>query len=142
MFCVRASGVFRVPAYIIVIVVVLSSIVTMTSDRTATGSTTVIKTLIIFAALLTCRCLTPPAAHGRLFPTGVQYEYEFRTTVFTDGSSGHVGARGKDPIGHRMVGRLMVANLWSAATNLSASDEKLLRMHVSYQCVGKKKEIQ
>lgn len=103
----------------------------MASDRIAVGPTVVItiKTLVVFAAFLTCLCLTSAAAaSGRLFPTGVQYEYEFRSTVFADGSSGDEGARGSSgPIGHRTVGRLSVASLWSAA----ADEEKLLRLHVS-----------
>lgn len=59
---------------------------------------------------------------GRLFPAGVRYEYESTTTVLAGGS-----ADNREPeVGHRVVGRLSVENLWPAT---DAADEKLLRLH-------------
>lgn len=107
------------------------SVAATTSDRTAAGST-IAKPRAIFAAFLTtvflsCRCCTTlAAAHGPLFPTGAQYEYAYRSTVLA--GDGHSGARGSGPVGHRVVGRLSVASLWSAAAD---PGEKLLRLHVS-----------
>lgn len=62
----------------------------------------------------------------KLLPAGVQYEYDLASTVLVDGSSGRTDAHG-GPVGHRVVGRLIVTNHWSAATD----SEKLLQMHVS-----------
>lgn len=101
---------------------------------------------VVFAALLvaSCWCLStippatavedlpppPPDRGSRLFPARVQCEYEFLSSVLVDGSSRRVAADdgSRSPVGHRVVGRLSVANLWSAARD---DDDKLLRLHVS-----------
>lgn len=99
------------------------------SDRNvaaaATGST--IKThVLLVAAFLSC-CLSSSVKADGLFPAGVEYEYDFECVLLADGSSGRTATG--NPIGHRVYGRLSVANIWSAS-DLS-SDDKLLRLHVS-----------
>jgi hypothetical protein len=70
-------------------------------------------------------CLGDLVDGSRLFPAGVRYEYESTTAVLTSGS-----ADNRDPeVGHRVVGRLSVENLWPAITDTAG--EKLLRLHVS-----------
>lgn len=102
----------------------------MSSVRTAAtaGSASFETRTVLFAAFLSWCCLQASADDpaGRLFPAGVQFEYEFQSTVLADGPS-RPDRTGISPAGHRAVGRLFVASIWS-----DPSDGKLLRLHVSY----------
>lgn len=95
----------------------------MFDRRVAVGWT--IKTHeVIVAVFLTWCCVSPVATEtNRLFPVGVEYEYDFQSSVLADGSSGQ--STDGSPIGHRVISRLSVANIWSSDA------EKLLRLQVS-----------
>lgn len=95
----------------------------------AAGSAPFEKRTVLFAAFLSWCCLHTSAddsAVGQLFPLGVQFEYEFRSSVLVDGPSRLDRTGPTSPAGHRVVGRLFVSNIWS-----DPSDGKLLRLHVS-----------
>lgn len=94
-------------------------------DRRVTAGPTIKTRDVFVAAFLTCFFLSSAVseANGDLFPVGVEYEYDFHSSVLSDGSSGQ--AADDSPIGHRVIGRLSVANVWSS------SADKLLRLQVS-----------
>ncbi|KAL5233567.1 hypothetical protein ACI65C_000977 [Semiaphis heraclei] len=91
----------------------------LSSDRTAAAFP-----LLLLPLLLSSLPYSAAATDsGRLFPAGVQYEYELTTTVLAGGSSDN-----RDPaVGHRVVGRLLVTNLWPAT---DTAGDKLLRLHL------------
>jgi hypothetical protein len=99
----------------------------------AVGSAPFEKRTVLFAAaafLWWCCSLASAddSAVGRLFPVGVRFEYEFRSSVLVDGPSRLARNGTTSPAGHRVVGRLSVSSIWS-----DPSDGKLLRLHVSRQ---------
>lgn len=97
---------------------------TFSTDWSAARAFSLLLLLLLLSLSSTPPCSADVVDGGRLFPAGVRYEYESTTTVLAGGS-----ADNRDPeVGHRVVGRLSVENLWPAT---DAADEKLLRLHVS-----------
>lgn len=102
-----------------------------TIDRRSTSRR---RSTAVFAAFLLCCCCcccwtaTPAIAADRRefrsFPVGVRHEYELHATVLA-----HEPGDAARPVGHRVVGRLSAAQVWS-----SSATGELLEFRVSERC--------